>query len=306
MSTSAWAHQIDVRQQARTFGCIRGHLRGKHIHSALVGRRQPPSKRGVIMSSSRNRLLSTTLLFSAGLIVTPAYAQDMAAPAATADSAAADAPQVAEAAPATEQGGKDIVVTGTRIPQTNLESVAPVTVVSEQDIRLQGITRIEDLLNSLPSVVGSMNGNLSNGADGTATVDLRGLGPRRTLVLINGRRLVPGSPQSAGPADINIVPSMMLKRVEVMTGGASSTYGADAVSGVVNFLMDTNFEGIRFDGQYSFYQHTNRDRELANGTSMYDILDARIAAGFDGYEYPKGSVADGGTFDGTLAIGAGF
>ena len=95
-------------------------------------------------------------------------------------------------------------------------------------------------------------------------------------------------------------------------GGASSTYGADAVSGVVNFIMDTNFEGIRFDGQYSFYQHTNRDRKVginhATGAdvSMYDILDARIASGLDGYSYPTGSVTDGGAFDGNVAIGAGF
>ena len=261
------------------------------------------------MSASRTRLLSTTLLFSAGLLVSPAYAQDSAAtenPTGPVEAQPPEAAQPTEAGATQEDAGRDIVVTGTRIPQANLESVAPVTVVSDQDLKLQGTTRVEDLLNSLPSVFAAQSSTMANGADGTATVDLRGLGAKRTLVLVNGRRLVPGSPQSAGPADINIIPSSIVKRVEVLTGGASSTYGADAVSGVVNFIMDTNFEGIRFDGQYSFYQHTNRDKELGSGLSMYDILDQRIAQGLDGYSYPTGSVVDGGAFDGTATIGAGF
>ncbi|MGI8931138.1 MAG: TonB-dependent receptor domain-containing protein, partial [Sphingomicrobium sp.] len=214
-------------------------------------------------------------------------------------------PEVAADGAVVEEA-KDIVVTGTRIPQANLESVSPVTVVSNQDLKLQGTARVEDLLNSLPSVMASQNSGISNGSDGTATVNLRGLGPNRTLVLVNGRRLIPGTPSSGGPADINIIPSAIVKRIEVLTGGASSTYGADAVAGVVNFIMDTEFEGIRFDGQYSVYQHNNRDRSLGTGQSMYDILNARIAQGLDGYGYPTGSVVDGGAFDGTISLGSGF
>ena len=251
----------------------------------------------------RQRLLATTLLVGASMLATPAFAQETPAPENPTGPVEAQPPEAAEptqAGATQEEAGRDIVVTGTRIPQANLESVAPVTVVSDQDLKLQGTAKVEDLLNSLPSVFAAQASTLANGADGTATVDLRGLGAKRTLVLVNGRRLVPGSPQSAGPADINIIPSSIVKRVEVLTGGASSTYGADAVSGVVNFIMDTNFEGVRFDGQYSFYQHTNRDRELANGISTYDILNAR------GFPFPKGSVVDGGAFDGTVSIGAGF
>src|SRR4029078_7834918 len=80
----------------------------------------------------------------------------------------------------------------------------------------------------------------------------------------------------------------------------------DAVAGVVNFIMDDNFSGIRFDGQYSFNQHNNNDIKFANGQTMRGILDARIAAGLTGFSYPKGSVADGGTFDGTVSFGTGF
>jgi len=257
----------------------------------------------------RQRLLASTLLVGASVLATPAFAQDTPAPENPTGPVEAQPPEAAqptEAGSTPDQGGRDIVVTGTRIPQANLESVAPVTVVSDQDLKLQGTAKVEDLLNSLPSVFASQASTLSNGADGTATVDLRGLGAKRTLVLVNGRRLVPGSPVTAGPADINIIPSAIVKRVEVLTGGASSTYGADAVSGVVNFIMDTNFEGIRFDGQYSFYQHTNRDRNLGSDKSMYDILNDRIGQGLNGYAYPTGSVVDGGAFDGTVSIGAGF
>ena len=196
----------------------------------------------------------------------------------------------------------EIVVTGSRIPQANITSTAPVTVVGAEDIKLQGTTRVEDLLNSLPAVFASQASSLSNGADGTASVDLRGLGTSRTLTLVNGRRLLPGdpSPSSGSAADINIIPASLLKRVEVLTGGASSTYGADAVAGVVNFIIDTDFEGVRIDGQYSVYQHTNRNGLLPG------LLDAQTALGRQGYGYPTSNVVDGGAFDGTFAVGTSF
>ncbi len=232
-------------------------------------------------------LLATTFICGSVGIASPAFAQD-------------DQPQAGpvEASDADDQEGA-IVVTGSRIPAPNLTAVSPVTVVNSQEIRLQGTTRTEDLINSLPQAFAGQGGNLANGASGTATVDLRGLGPDRTLVLINGRRLVPGDPSTPNP-DINVVPALIVDRVEVLTGGASSVYGADAVAGVVNFIMDTNFEGIRLDAQYSFYQHNNR---YPRGDGLIDGpagMDAR------GFGYPTGSVADGGTFDINLALGAGF
>src|SRR5207249_10298146 len=128
--------------------------------------------------------------------------------------------------------------------------------------------------------------NVSNGATGAATIDLRGLGDKRTLVLVNGRRLMPGDPRSP-VADINFIPAALIKRVDVLTGGASSVYGADAVAGVVNFIMDTNFTGIRFDGQYSFYQHDNNcpgiPTSAANGGTVCGVLNARQAQGIAGY-----------------------
>ncbi len=213
------------------------------------------------------------------LIATPAFAQD-------ADVAA-------------DENAAEIIVTGTRIQNANLTAVSPVTTVSNAEFKLSGTQRTEDLLNSLPQVFASQNSTVSNGATGTATVDLRGLGSSRTLVLINGRRLMSGDPSSAA-ADLNFVPASMVKRVDVLTGGASATYGADAVAGVVNFVMDTDFEGFRIDANYGFYQHSNRNKITPA------LLDARTDAGIPGYSYPTGSVTDGGQFDATVSFGTKF
>jgi iron complex outermembrane receptor protein len=172
------------------------------------------------------------------------------------------ATQAAAADAAASGEVSEIVVTGTRIPTPNLTSVAPVTSVTSADIKAQGVTRVEDLLNSLPQAFAAQGSNVSNASDGTATVNLRGLGPNRTLVLIDGRRLMAGNPTSSiSPvaADLNFIPTALVERVDVLTGGASAVYGADAVAGVVNFIMNKNFEGVRVDAQYSIYQHTQTD-----------------------------------------------
>ncbi|HEX5182864.1 MAG TPA: TonB-dependent receptor [Allosphingosinicella sp.] len=240
---------------------------------------------------SHHRLLASTFLCGALLAGSAAEAQDPkndAAPQGPAGTA--PAPAEANARPADQA---TIVITGSRIPQPNLTAVSPVTVLNSQEVTLSGTTRAEDLVNSLPQVTASQAGNLANGATGTATLNLRNLGSNRTLVLIDNRRLVPGDPSSAA-ADINAIPATLIQRVDVLTGGASSVYGADAVAGVVNFIMDTNFEGFRIDGQYSFYQHDNNENLLVGA------LNAR------GFGYPHGSVADGGTVDLSGQIGASF
>lgn len=226
---------------------------------------------------SKLKLGAAPFVLGVGLlaIATPAMAQD-----APADDVAADE------AP--------IVVTGSRIKQPNLESASPVTVISNAEFKQTGTTRVEDLVNSLPQVFAAQGSNVSNGSSGTATLNLRGLGAERTLVLVNGRRLVPGDPTTSA-ADINVIPAALIERVDVLTGGASSVYGADAVSGVVNFVMDTDFEGFKLDTQYSFYNHDNRGK-----SRFTDPLDASNNA------YPRGMSTNGGTFDATLAFGAGF
>jgi outer membrane receptor protein involved in Fe transport len=228
---------------------------------------------------------SAYLALGLALIATPAFAQDAA-------------PQDSNEEEANEPA---IVVTGTRIASPNLTSAAPVTAVTAADIKLTGTGKTEDILNSLPSVYAAQSSTLSNGATGTAQVDLRGLGPSRTLVLINGRRLMTGDPNTtSSAADLNFIPASMIKRIDVLTGGASATYGADAVAGVVNFVMDTEFQGFRIDANYSFYQHNNRNKITP------PLLNARTAAGFRGFGYPTGSVADGGNFDVTASFGSSF
>jgi iron complex outermembrane receptor protein len=253
----------------------------------------------------RQHLLATTLLVGASMAATPAFAQTTPAPSDSAtqpDTTTAPAATVAPAPPAAPSGG-DIVITGSRIPQVNLTSPAPVTVVTSQDVKLSGTTRVEDLLNQLPSVGASQASGVSNGATGTAEVDLRYLGSKRTLVLVNGRRLTPGDPNSTSQAaDLNLIPASLIKRVEVLTGGASSTYGADAVAGVVNFIIDTNFTGVRLDGQASFYQHDNRNPGVSGGLTMNDIAHRNGR----NFSLANGNSVNGGSFDGTVSFGTAF
>uniref|UniRef100_UPI002638FD74 TonB-dependent receptor plug domain-containing protein n=1 Tax=uncultured Parasphingopyxis sp. TaxID=1547918 RepID=UPI002638FD74 len=202
-------------------------------------------------------------------------------------------PSTALAQEGATQGSAPIVVTGTRISRPDLESVSPLTVVGAEEIAATGTTRAEDLINSLPQVVAGQTAFISNGASGTATINLRGLGSVRTLVLIDGRRLPGGDPFATAP-DINQIPAALVERIEVITGGASSTYGADAVAGVVNFIMNRDFEGIQMDAQVAFYQHNNDNEPIQ------DLLDSR------GFASPGGNPVDGFTYDVNLAMGAGF
>jgi outer membrane receptor protein involved in Fe transport len=190
------------------------------------------------------------------------------------------------------QGGdvQELVITGSRIPQANLTSSSPITVVGSQEVKLTGTTRTEELLNQLPSVFAGETSGVSNGAVGTATVDLRGLGSSRTLVLVDGKRVMPGDP-SDPVTDINFIPSTLIDHVEVLTGGASAVYGSDAVAGVVNFKMNRNFEGIRLDAQVGTYEHSN-------GNSLAQSLNKA-----KNFPYPTGTVWDGRTTQFTAVIG---
>ncbi|WRH76722.1 MAG: TonB-dependent receptor [Sphingobium sp.] len=218
---------------------------------------------------SKFKYTAAPVALGLALISTPSFAQD-------------NAGEEADSAP--------IVVTGSLVKRPNEESAAPVTVVGGEDFKGQGATKVEDLLNSLPQVLATQNSGVSNGADGTATVSLRGLGTSRTLVLVDGRRLMPGGIGGGAAADLNFIPSALISSVEILTGGASSTYGADAVAGVVNFKMNREFQGVRVDGQYSMYQHNNNNE-------VRSIVNSRFSA-------PEGSTINGGAYDVSIAIGS--
>lgn len=164
---------------------------------------------------------------------------------------------------------QEVVVTGSRIAAPNQTSASPIQVITSQSIEATGRNDISDVLNQLPQVfnndLGQDLGNRTSGlsaAAGVATADLRGLGPNRTLVLVDGRRLGIGSPNTAiqSPApDLDQIPLFMVERVEVVTGGASSVYGSDAIAGVVNFILKKDFQGLQLDAQIGENWHSNHN-----------------------------------------------
>jgi outer membrane receptor protein involved in Fe transport len=193
-------------------------------------------------------------------------------------------------ASAQDQSPETVVVTGSRIPQQGLYAPSPVTAVGQQEMKFEGTTGVETLLNNLPSVFADQTSGVSNAATGTATVNLRDLGAVRTLVLVNGTRLMPGDPK-APAADLNQVPANLVDHVEVLTGGASAVYGSDALAGVVNFVMRKDFEGIELDGQYGV-------AEADNTNNYYRGLVAK-----SGFQESKEGIWDGQNETGTLILG---
>ncbi|MDT8999394.1 TonB-dependent receptor [Paucibacter sp. APW11] len=145
-----------------------------------------------------------------------------------------------------------VEVTGSRILSVNAVSPAPVQVMSAADISAAGVANIQDLLIKNPAIgvpgLSRSNSNFLTSGAGVATIDLRNLGSSRTLVLINGRRMVSGTPGDSA-VDLNTIPTDFIERVELLTGGASSTYGSDAVAGVVNIILKRNFNGLNLDAQ---------------------------------------------------------
>ncbi|MGJ3231189.1 MAG: TonB-dependent receptor domain-containing protein [Oceanicaulis sp.] len=207
---------------------------------------------------------------------------------------------LAAAAPAFAQEAEEtatrdtIQVTGTRVRNANLVAASPVTQVDAVEFELSGTTRVEDLLKTLPQVTPSLDAFTVNPSTGTASVNLRGLGTSRTLVLVNGRRLQAGGIRTEAP-DLNQIPAALVQRVEILTGGASAVYGADAVAGVVNFIIDREFEGFQASAGISGYQHNNRNAYMQ---------DLQTRAGFD---FPEGSSGiDGITYDFDVAMGSAF
>src|SRR5277367_2112710 len=192
---------------------------------------------------------------------------------------------------AQEQTAETVVVTGSRIPQQGLYAPSPVTAVGQQEMKFEGTTGVETLLNNLPSVMADQTSGVSNGATGTATVDLRGLGSGRTLVLVDSTRLMPGDPK-VPVADLNEIPAALVDHVEVLTGGASAVYGSDALAGVVNFVMRKDFEGIEVDGQYGI-------AEADNDNNFYRGILSKLS-----FPTAKEGIWDGANETGTLLLGA--
>ena len=193
-----------------------------------------------------------------------------------------------------------IEVTGSRLPSLSLEGTSPVTVLNAQDIKYDGSAKAEDFLNQLPSVAAQQTAAQSNGATGTAQVNLRNLGATRNLVLVNGRRLPPGSPTQGGyAADLNQVPAALVQRVELLTGGASGVYGSDAMSGVVNFIMNDKFEGLQVNLNHSFYNHSQ-------GNAVSGVVAARAVTNPTAFVVPGDVASDGDIHNASILLGGNF
>lgn len=153
-----------------------------------------------------------------------------------------------DAAPAFAQADEEVIVTGTRVQRADLEAPSPVTTVTAEKLSVVNTVNTEEFINTLAQVIPATTGFSNNPGNGTATVNLRGLGTARTLVLVDGNRYV--SANGNGVVDLNSIPSALVKRVDVVTGGASAVYGSDAMAGVVNFILEDSFEGVELNTSY--------------------------------------------------------
>lgn len=165
---------------------------------------------------------------------------------------------------------EEVVVTGTRITNPNLSLSTPVLSVGENEIELQQAQTAEELLRQLPGAVPSIGPAVNNGADGSARIDLRGLGSNRNIILLDGMRVTPVGLDAV--VDLNNVPLALVERVDVVTGGASTVYGADAISGALNFVLKDDFEGVELDAGYRITQE---------GDGEIFRADLTLGAGFE-------------------------
>ena len=238
-------------------GCSRvNHVTLNRCSTALAGRLAP-------------FVLGITVL--AG----PALAQDAPAP------QTAPTPQTESSVANAADQGDVIVVTGTRISRPDLVASSPVATISAEALKQTGTVTIESLLQQNSQFVPASGSSSNNPGTGAATLDLRGLDPKRTLVLIDGKRAQ--AYDTNGTVDINTIPPALIKRIDVLTGGASAVYGSDAIAGVVNFILDDRFEGVRADATSSVTERgdgAQYDASLTAGAKLGDRGNVVLTGGY--------------------------
>lgn len=232
--------------------------------------------------SNKASLLAGTIMAGA-MFAAPAHAQD------------------AEAAGSATQEDSFIVVTGSRIQQRNVETAAPVAVVEAEEFKLSGTVNVENVLNALPQVIPGTTAFSNNPGNGAATLNLRGLGSTRTLVLVNGRRWV--SFDTNQVVDLNTIPQFLIESVDVVTGGASAVYGSDALAGVVNFRLK-KVEGLEMGGQYALTERGDGARYQMYGAIGTSFDDGRGNATVYAEYYNRESVFQGDRAFSNFALGA--
>jgi outer membrane receptor protein involved in Fe transport len=173
---------------------------------------------------------------------------------------------------------ENVYVTGSVIKKTSLLVANPISTFDLNDIEKRGTLHIENFLSYLPQINPSNSNFHSNKATGTASVSLRGLGGTRTLILMNGKRLSPGTPMNGtAEQDLSQIPFSLIKQIDVLTGGKSTIYGSDAIGGVINFQLNRKFSGIDLSYQHSFYNHQNEDPNYER--KNYDLAPNSVSDG---------------------------
>jgi len=170
----------------------------------------------------------------------------------------------------------EIIITGTRIHNQNVIAASPITTIGIEEIEAKQTPNVERIFRDLPITIPGDGENVNNGTAGQATLDLRGLGPERSLLLIDGKRLAPYDIN--GQVTTDVIPINMLERVDVVTGGASAVYGSDAMSGAVNFVLRDNFEGVELDLGYS---DTNSGKAVAGGGGHTEYIAGLFGVNFE-------------------------
>jgi len=214
---------------------------------------------------------------SAGLLAAPAHAQG-------------------EGTPQSVEGSEEtIIITGSRVITNGFQAPTPVAVVTAEELQTLAPTSLSDALNKLPVFQNSAQPQYFVGASaGQSFLNLRSLGPERVLILLDGRRVVPST--ANGTTDVNILPEAMVKRVDVVTGGASAAYGSDAVAGVVNFVLDTDYRGVKGRAQYGISEDGLGENYRANLSAGFGLGD-RGSLIVSGQYYKNDGVKGWGEFD---------
>ncbi|AOL24406.1 TonB-dependent Receptor Plug Domain [Erythrobacter litoralis] len=240
------------------------------------------------MRFNKGSLLAGTMMASA-MIATPAMAQDTDVD-----------PAIQSGADQNADTDNFITVTGSRIQQRNVETAAPIAVVEAEEFKLTGAVNVENVINALPQAVPGTTAFSNNPGNGAATLNLRGLGATRTLVLVNGRRWV--SFDTNQIVDLNTIPQFLIESVDTVTGGASAVYGSDALAGVVNFNLK-KVEGIEFGGQYSLTERGDGARYQMYGAIGTSFDDGRGNATVYAEYFNRESIFQGGRAFSASALG---
>lgn len=240
-------------------------------------------------ATRRFTITSKFMMRSALSLAIAAIVNPLSAQTAVPDTAQAPASTVGANAPAAPEKVEILVITGSRIKSASLTSTSPVSQLAAEEISMLRALTVEDFSTKLPQLAGGVN-STSAGSDafGAQTLDLRNLGQSRTLVLINGTRAVPFSFRNA--VDVNFIPAPLLKRVDVLTGGAAAVYGADAIAGVVNFVINDSFRGAQALANYRS-GNGGGSQSGVNLTGGMPIGDRGSVVGYLEYTERKGLLA---------------